>query len=89
MHDYTVSVRTAAGRQVVEDRLRVLAAGGPFRVRELAPVGVGVWAVRLQSVRPEMAIGFGKVAEFLVLLAREFDVQAVERSPSHAIAAAS
>ena len=89
MHDYMVSVRTAEGRQVVEERLRVLVADGPFTVRELAPVGVGVWAFHLQPVRPELAIGFGKVAEFLVLLAREFDVQAVERSPSHAVAAAS
>jgi hypothetical protein len=87
--NYAISVRTALGRQGVEERLRVLVAGGPFRVRDVAPVGVGVWGFHLQPVRPEMAVGFGKVAEFLVLLAREFDVQAVERSPARAIAAAS
>jgi hypothetical protein len=89
MHGYTISVRAAVGRHVVEERLRVLAAGGAFRVREIATVGVGLWAFGLQQVRPELAVGFGKVAEFLVLLPREFDVHAVERSPSHAIAAAS
>lgn len=89
MHVYSVSVRMAADHRAVEERLRGLTAGGPFRVRELARVGVGAWAFRLEPVRPQLAIGFGKVAEFLVLLAREFDVQAVERLPSHAIAAAS
>ena len=87
--NYTVSLRTASARQSVEDRLRAVATGGPFRVRDLAPVGVGVWTFQLQPLRPEMAIGFGKVAELLVLLAREFEVQAVERSPSRSVAAAS
>jgi hypothetical protein len=36
-----------------------------------------------------MAIGFGKVAEFLVLLAREFDVAAVEQVAAGTWAAAS
>ena len=89
MHDYTVSVGTAAGHQLVEKRLREFASGGPFRISELAPVGVGAWVFRLQPARPEMVIGFGKVAEFLVLLAREFDVHAVGRAPSRSVAAAS
>lgn len=86
---YSISVKTTFPRQHVDERLRVLAAGGAFRVRDLAPVGGGAWVFRLQPIRPDMAVGFGKVAEFLVLLAREFDVQAVERSPARAIAAAS
>jgi hypothetical protein len=36
-----------------------------------------------------MVVGFGKVAELLVLLAREFDVEAVQRSAINALAAAS
>lgn len=88
MH-YTVSLRTASGRQSLDDRLRALTAGGPFRVGDLAPVGFGAWTFRLQPARPEIAVGFAKVAELLVLLAREFEVQAVERSPSRAVAAAS
>jgi hypothetical protein len=36
-----------------------------------------------------MLLGFGKVAELLVLLAREFEVLTVVRSPGGGLAAAS
>lgn len=85
----TISIRTAASRQVVDDRLRQLTGGGPFRMGDLVTVGVGVWRFHLQPVRQGMVIGFGKVAELLVLLAREFEVHSVERSPVRSVAAAS
>jgi len=88
MH-YRIRIRTAATRVALEDRLPSLTAGGPFHVQELAHEGSGVWTFTLQPIRPGMMIGFGKVAELLVLLAREFDVDAVERSTMATLAAAS
>jgi hypothetical protein len=89
MH-YTVSIRTAAGRQELDDRLWKLTADGPFRVAGLDPVGAGTWAFHLAPTRADMAVGFGKVAELLVLLAREFEVQSVMgRAASRSVAAAS
>jgi hypothetical protein len=86
---YTITIRSAMTRDMVEERLPRLTAGGPFQVRDLAHLGGGAWAFTLQPVRPGLAVGFGKVAELLVLLAREFDVDAVERSAVNALAAAS
>jgi hypothetical protein len=89
MH-YVVSIRTAASRQALDERLRKLTAGGPFRVDGLDPVGAGTWDFHLTPTRADMVVGFGKVAELLVLLAREFEVQAVVgRIPSRSVAAAS
>lgn len=89
MHS-TITIRTAAGRHVLHERLQALTAGGPFQVCGLEPVGVGTWTFHLATTRSDMVVGFGKVAEFLVLLAREFDVQAVAgRTPWRSVAAAS
>lgn len=86
---YTITIKTGLARDGIEERLPRLTEGGPFHVRDLVHLGGGVWAFTLQSVRPGMAVGFGKVAELLVLLAREFDVEAVQRSAINALAAAS
>jgi hypothetical protein len=86
---YTVTIRSILPREAIEGRLPCLTAGGAFQVRDLVHLGAGVWAVTLQPVRPGLAVGFGKVAELLVLLSREFEVEAVERSAVGTLAAAS
>ncbi len=86
---YTITIRSVLPREAIEFRLPGLTAGGPFQVRDLVHLGGGVWSFTLHPVRSGLAVGFGKVAELLVLLAREFEVEAVERSSHNALAAAS
>lgn len=86
---YSITIRSGLPRHAIEDRLPSLMAGGPFQARNLAPLGGGTWSFTLQPSRPGMAVGFGKVAEVLVLVAREFEVEAVEGSGLGALAAAS
>ena len=86
---YTITIRSVLPRETIEGRLPGLTAGGAFQVRDLVHLGAGVWAFTLQPVRPGLAVGFGKVAELLVPLAREFEVEAVERSAVGTLAAAS
>lgn len=86
---HTITIHSALPSDTIENRLAILTAGGPFRVPDLAHLGGGVWSFTLQPSRPGLAIGFGKVAELLLLLAREFEVEAVEWSSPGALAAAS
>jgi hypothetical protein len=86
---YTITIHSVLPRETIEERLPSLMAGGPFQVREFVHLGGRVWSFTLQPCRPGMAVGFGKLAELLVLLAREFEVEAVERSARGALAAAS
>jgi hypothetical protein len=89
MH-YTVTIGTAASRQMLDERLRTLTAGGPFCVGGLDAVGGGTWSVHLAPARAGLAVGFGKVAELLILLAREFEVHGVvARTVPRSVAAAS
>jgi hypothetical protein len=73
-----VTISTGFPRAALEPRLAKLTAGGPFRMRDLAHVGGGVWTFAIQPQRPGLSIGFAKFAELLVLLAREFHIDAVE-----------
>lgn len=77
---YSVTIRCVSSTEPPAD---------PFRMRDLAPAGHGLWTFRLEPTRRDMLVGFGKVAELLVLLAREFEVHAVGRAPASALAAAS
>ena len=86
---YSVTIRCVSSTEPPADRLRNLTAASPFRMRDLAPAGHGLWTFRLEPSRRDMLVGFGKVAELLVLLAREFEVHAVGRAPASALAAAS
>ena len=85
----TITISAASPRATVERRLAALTAAGPFRVRSFAPLENGAWEVVLRPARPGVAIGFAKLAELLVLLAREFHIEAVERISSGAAPAAS
>lgn len=76
---YSVTIRSVLPQAAIEGRLTSLAAAGPFRVSGLSQRGDGAWTFAVQPARPGLSVGFGKVAELLVLLAREFDVEAVER----------
>jgi hypothetical protein len=86
---YSVTIRCASSTEMPGERLGNLTAAGPFRMRDLAPAGRGLWTFRLEPVRRDMLLGFGKVAELLVLLAREFEVLTVVRSAGSGLAAAS
>jgi hypothetical protein len=86
---YRLTIASRFSRAIVEDRLLRAITEGPFLVRDLAPAAPGVWTFSLEPRRPEMAIGFAKVAELLVLLGREFEIQSLARFPERAIAAAS
>ena len=72
-----LTLRTPLPLPAIEGRLRDLAAAGPFRIRGLSHAGGDAWSVVLEPARPQIAVGFGKVAELVVLLARSFDVGAV------------
>jgi hypothetical protein len=74
-----VTIMTVLPRAAVEERLANLTSGGPFRPRDLTPLEGGSWAFTLQPLRPGLSVGFAKVAELLVLLAREFHIETVER----------
>lgn len=84
-----ITITTSLPRAALEPLLADLTAGSPFRVRNLDHLGGGLWAFALQPLRPGLAIGFAKVAEMLVLLAREFPVEAVEHVAVGAAAPAS
>jgi hypothetical protein len=86
---YSVTIRCTSSTEAPDERLVNLTAAGPFRMRDLAPAGHGLWTFRLEPVRRDMPLGFGKVAELLVLLAREFEVHAVGRASDGTLAAAS
>lgn len=75
----TITITTGLPRAAVEGRLADLAGAGPFRVRDLTPLGGGIWNFAIHPFRPGLSVGFAKVAELLVLLAREFHVERVER----------
>lgn len=83
-----VTIQSGSPRPAIEARLLALASPGPFRVRDLTPLGGDAWAFTLEPARPAIAVGFAKVAEFVLLLAREFEVTNVVRGPLEAIAAA-
>lgn len=86
---YAITLRTTLTRGLLEDRLCRMTADGPFRAPALSHHGGGLWTATLRPTRPGMAIGFGKVAELLVLMSREFDVSGVERHALGSLAAAS
>ncbi len=86
---YAITIRSLASRDELEVRLSRLVMGGAFHVRDLVHLSAGTWSFTIQPIRPELAVGFGKVAELLVLLARECDVHALERLAVGTLAAAS
>lgn len=81
------TVRSPLGQAAIDRRLRELAGTGPFRVGVLSPLGGDRWSFCLEPARPGIAIGFGKVAEFVVLLSRAIDVTDVGRVPDDDMAA--
>lgn len=85
----SVTIHTVLPRAAVELRLARLTSGGPFQPQDLAHLGGGLWTFTLQPRRPGLAVGFAKVAELLVVVAREFDIDRVERLAAGALAAAS
>ncbi|MFN9367212.1 MAG: hypothetical protein ACK6CT_00375 [Planctomycetia bacterium] len=87
--NYSITFRTPLARGMLEERLRRLTADGPFHVPTLSHHGGGAWTAVLRPARPDMVIGFAKVAELLVLLTREFDVSAVQPLAAPPLAAAS
>lgn len=84
---YRFAMRAAATRSEIEGRLLDLMPDGPFRVRDVSPLGGECWSFVIEPARPSIAVGFGKVAEFLVLLAREFEVLDVGRVTNESMAA--
>ena len=84
-----ITLESPLPRQLVEQRLEALVAGGPYAVRGLAPAGVGRWLLTLRTARPGLVVGSGKMAELLVLVTREFELHAVQRLPAASVAAAS
>lgn len=74
---------------VLERRLREVTALEAFALRELVRTGAALWTVRCSPARPEMVVGFSKVAELAGLLAREFEVHAIRRLPASTASAAS
>lgn len=68
------TIRTPLGRDAIDRRLHEVVGTGPFRVSTLSPLGGGRWSFLLEQARPGMAVGVGKVAEFVVLLSRAIEV---------------
>lgn len=86
---YTVTMRTKLAGGDLEHLLPRLTAAGPFVVRDLAHLGGGSWVFTVRPSRPEMVVGFAKLAEFLAILARELPVDSVDRVASEPLATAS
>jgi len=90
----TVTITSSLPPAALGGRLDELSGPGPFRVQDLTPLGSGEWAFTLGPRRTGLAVGFAKLAELLVLLAREFHVEKVDRitiiasSPAAPVAAA-
>ena len=74
-----IRIQTGLPRTALEERLGRVAAGGPFRWENLSHQGQDRWSFTLQPLRPGLSLGFAKFAETLVLLAREFHIDTVER----------
>lgn len=85
---YILTIRAASPRHEIESRLRELTRPGPFRVGAVSPLGGDSLAFVLEPATPSIAIGFAKVAELLLLLARGFEVTDVGRVPDESMAAA-
>jgi hypothetical protein len=88
---HLIEIVIEAGQEpdVLERRLREVAASEAFALRALVPSGAGMWTVTCSPGRPEMVVGFSKVAELVGLLAREFEVHAIRRLPAATVVAAS
>jgi hypothetical protein len=85
---YTVTMRTKLGGGDLEHLLPRLTAAGPFVVRDLAHRGDGSWVFTVRPCRPEMVVGFAKLAEFPSILVRELPIDSVDRVASEDIATA-
>ena len=88
MH-YEMTLRTGLDRDQLEARIRELSESGPFAVSRPEPTSGGHWRVALRPRRTDIAIGFAKVAEFQLLLARTAEVLVMRRTDSDELAVAS
>jgi hypothetical protein len=66
----------------LRSRLGHLIVNGPFRIHVLVSVGHGRWSIGFVPRDAALVVRFGKVAELVCLLAREFEVHSVRRLPA-------
>lgn len=68
---FTSTRATHAVAQMLEETL----IAGPLTLTELTQSGPHQWKASLEPMRAGLAVGFTKVAEILVLIAREVTVE--------------
>lgn len=68
---FTSTRASHAVAQMLEETL----IAGPLTLTELTQSGPHQWNASLEPMRPGITVGFAKVAEILVLIAREVTVE--------------
>ena len=86
---YEITYRTGLARDALVALLENIGAGGPFAVAAPETCGVETWLLRIEPRHPDLAVGFAKVAEFQMLLARSGEVLAFTRTDIGSLAVAS
>lgn len=82
-----IVLETSLAQDTLRQRLAELMATGPFSLRVLQAVGPGRWSATCIPRDPALVVRFGKVAELVCLMAREFEVHSVRRLPAPNLAA--
>lgn len=88
-HSYDITFETKRSRDHIARVLERVTDNGPFRVEALGHVGPDWWVTSVRRADPAVIVGFAKVAELLALLAREFEIHAVQRAGRESGAVAS
>ena len=82
LHRIEIDFESDLPRESLERRLEALSRGGPFAVGRLVPCGAGRWTLWCGLAKQGTAVGFGKVAELQILLARQVEPIAVRVIPA-------
>lgn len=86
---YEITFRTGSTREVLGALVDDVSATGPFSIAAPEQRGTDTWLLRIEPRRHGLAVGFAKVAELLLLLARIGEVTAFIRTDVDEFAAAS
>ena len=82
-----IVLETSLAQETLRQRLTERTATGPFSLRGLQAVGPGRWSATWIPRDPALVVRFGKVAELVCLLSREFELHSVRRLPAPDLAA--
>ena len=86
---YEITFRTGLAREALGLLVDEVSAAGPFAVGTPEPKGLDTWLLRIEPHHGGLAVGFAKVAELQLLLARAGEVLLLARTDADDLAVAS